>query len=357
MLTRFLLAASALLFASPASAQFYKDKTLTLLVNYAAGGNADTEARVFQRHLSKHIEGRPAVIIRNVAGAGGATAMNQLGLNIGSQPDGLTVGYFTMSATSTIIDDPVLKIKVQDFIPIVAGQGWNVVYARKDIVPGGYTKPADFTRATNIFAGGYSRATSHDTRLRLVLEIMNKPYTMVTGFPGTAQVNKAMLQNEINFTGSSLPGFTTQAIPQIITPGVGVVLFHHPVIGPDGKALGNPTLLKRGMITFYDFYVQGFGKEPTGAKYQALFLMNDISTKMQRGVFLPKGSPMEAARALRQAFHAVERDRDFIEDYKRITGEEPELVRAEEVEKIFERIRNVDPEVKRVLRESVGAEQ
>jgi len=358
MLVRSLLVTTALLLAtSPASAQFYKDKTLTLLVNYAAGGNADTEARVVQRHLAKYIAGPPTVIIRNVAGAGGANAMNQLGLNVGSQPDGLTVGYFTMSATSTIIDDPVLKIKVQDFIPIVAAPGWNVVYARKDIVPGGYTKPADFKRAANIFAGGYSRATSHDTRLRLALEIMDKPYTMVTGFPGTAQLNKAMLQNEINFTGSSLPGFTTQAIPQIINPGVGVVLFHHPVIGPDGKALGNPLLLKQGMITFYDFYLQAFGKEPTSAKYQALFLMNDISTKMQRGVFLPKGSPMEAALALRQAFHAVEKDKDFIEDYRRITGEEPELVPAEEVERIFERIRDVDPEVKRVLRESVGAEQ
>ncbi|HEX9216260.1 MAG TPA: hypothetical protein VF864_04710, partial [Gemmatimonadales bacterium] len=122
MLMRPLIAvAVTLLTASPASAQFYKDKTLTLLVNYAAGGNADTEARVFQRHLAKYIPGRPTVIIRNVAGAGGATAMNQLGLNIGSQPDGLTVGYFTMSATSTITGDPVLKIKLEDFIPIVAG--------------------------------------------------------------------------------------------------------------------------------------------------------------------------------------------------------------------------------------------
>ena len=357
MLKRSLLVASvALLVASPASAQFYKDKTLTLLINYAVGGNADTEARVYQRHLAKYIPGRPTVIIRNVAGAGGATAMNQLGLNIGSQADGLTVGYFTMSATSSIIDDPVLKIKTTDFIPIVAARGWNVVYARKDIVPGGYTKPADFARATNIFAGGYSRATSHDTRLRLALEIMEKPYTMVTGFPGTAQINKAMLQNEINFTGSSLPGFQTQAIPQIINPGVGVVLFHHPVIGPDGKALGNPALEKQGMPTFYQFYKDAFGREPTGAKYQALFLMNDISTKMQRGVFLPKGSPMEAAAALRQAFHAVEKDKDFIEDYKKITGEEPDLVPADEVERIFQRIIKVDPEVKRVLKESVGSE-
>jgi tripartite-type tricarboxylate transporter receptor subunit TctC len=357
MLTRLSLTAAIVFAATPVSAQFYKDKTLTLLVNYAAGGNADTEARVVQRHLAKYIAGPPTVIIRNVAGAGGANAMNQLGLNVGSQPDGFTVGYFTMSATSTIIGDPVLKIKLDDFIPIVGGQGWNVVYARKDIVPGGYTKPADFARATNIFAGGYSRATSHDTRLRLALEIMDKPYKMVTGFPGTAQLNKAMLQSEINFTGSSLPGFTTQAIPQIINPGVGVVLFHHPVMGPDGGPVGNPALLKQGMMTFFDFYQQAFGKPPSGPKHDALFLMNDISTKMQRGVFLPKGSPMDAARELRQAFHALEKDKDFVEDFKRITGEEPELVRADEVERIFARIRNVSPAVKQVLKDSVGAEQ
>jgi tripartite-type tricarboxylate transporter receptor subunit TctC len=355
MFKRLLIISTAvLLAASPASAQFYKDKTLTLLVNYAVGGNADTEARVYQRYLSKYIPGRPTILVRNVAGAGGATAMNQLGLNIGSQPDGVTAGYFTMSSTTSIIDDPVLKVKTTDFIPIVAARGWNVVYARKDIVPGGYTKPADFARATNIFAGGYARASSHDTRLRLALEIMGKPYTMVTGFPGTAQVNKAMLQNEVNFTGSSLPGFQTQVIPQIIKPGIGVVLFHFPVMGVDGKPMGNPALERQGIRTFDEFYREAFAKEPNGAKYTALFLMNDISTKMQRALFLPKGSPPDAAAALRQALQAVEKDKDFIEDYKRITGEGPDLVPAEEVERIFERIRNVDPEVKRVLKESVG---
>ena len=51
---------------------------------------------------------------------------------------------------------------------------------------------------------------------------------------------------------------------------------------------------------------------------------------------------------------ALGNDKDFVEDYKRITGEEPDHVAAEEVEKIFDRIRNIDPEVKRVLKESVG---
>lgn len=354
MLVRILLVALLALPAGPALAQFYKDKTLTLLVNYGVGGNADTEARIYQQYLAKYIPGHPTVIIRNLPGAGGVTAMNQLGLNIGSQPDGLTVGYFTMSATVLITEDPVLKIKIDDLIPIAAARGWNVVYARKDIVPGGYTKPSDFSRARTVYAGGYSRASSQDTRLRLVLEVMNLPYKMVTGFASTAQLNKAMIQSEVNFTSSSLPGYQTVVIPQIITPGIGVPLFQFSIIGPDGQPTGNPELEKHGLPVFDRFYRDAFGKAPSGEKYQALLLTNDIATKMQRGMFLPKGSPPEAVAALRQAFTKVATDPDFIASYRKVTGEAPDLVNAQVVERIFDRIRHVDPKVKQILKDSIA---
>ena len=53
LMRSFLFAAASFCAASPASAQFYKDKTLTLLVNYGVGGNADTEARVYQHYLAE----------------------------------------------------------------------------------------------------------------------------------------------------------------------------------------------------------------------------------------------------------------------------------------------------------------
>jgi tripartite-type tricarboxylate transporter receptor subunit TctC len=348
--------AASVLPGGPVRAQFYKDKTLTMLVNYGVGGNADTEARVYQQHLANYIPGQPNIIIRNMPGAGGITAMNQLGLNIGSQADGLTVGYFTMSATVMITDDPVLRIKLDDLVPIAASRGWNVVYARKDIVPGGYSKPADFARAQNIYAGGYSRASSQDTRLRLALEVMKLPYKMVTGFPGTAQLNKAMIQNEVNFTGSSLPGFQTTVIPQIIDTGIGVTLFQYPVVGTDGGTTGNPALEKLGMPVFDKFYQEAFGKPPSGVKFDALVLTNDISTKMQRGMFLPAGSPPEAVAALQYAFAAVAADPAFIADFRKITGEDPDIVSADEVTRIFARIRNVSPDVKQVIKDSIGSD-
>src|SRR3974377_756300 len=63
MLGLALLVLALVLIGAPASAQFYKGKTLTLLVNYGVGGNADTEARIYQRYLPKYIAGNPTVII------------------------------------------------------------------------------------------------------------------------------------------------------------------------------------------------------------------------------------------------------------------------------------------------------
>jgi hypothetical protein len=82
--------------------------------------------------------------------------------------------------------------------------------------------------------------------------------------------------------------------------------------------------------------------------------MNDISTKLQRLVALPKGSPPEAIEALRKAFNALGSDKDFVEDYMRVTGEEPDLVKAEAIEPLFQRMRHLDPEIMRTLKESIA---
>jgi hypothetical protein len=338
--------------AAPASAQFYKEKTLTLLVNYGAGGNADTEARVYQHYLPKYIPGHPSVIIQNAPGAGGVTAINLLGLGIGAKPDGYTMSYFTISATDLIIDNPALKVPVVDFQIVAGARGWNIAYGRKDIQPG-MTKPADIGKAKSIFAGGYSKTSSHDTRLRLSLEVLGVPYQMVTGFPATAAINKAMIQGEVNFSGSSLPGYQTQVIPQIINPGIGMPFWQYPVKGKDGTPVGNPDLLKAGIQIFDDVYKDAFGKAPSGPKYDALLMMNDIGTKLQRGMMFHKSAPKEAVEIMRKAVEDMSHDPGFRADYQRVTGQEPDLVGAAELEPLFERVRKLDPVIKKTLQDSV----
>lgn len=337
----------------PVQAQFYKDKTLTLLINYGAGGNADIEARVFQQHLKKHIPGAPNVIIQNQPGAGGINAMNMLGLNVGSKADGLTLGYFTFGPISSIAGDPNLKIDVADFIVVGASKSAALVYGRKDIPPG-MTKPTDLIKATRLFVAGYARSSLHDTRLKMAFELLDIPFTMVTGFQSTGAVNKAMAQGEVNITGSTLPGYQTQAIPQIVNLGIGMPFFQFPIFGPDGKPSGNPMLTKQGIPTFDQFYAEAKNKPLTGPKWDAMLLANHLGTQMQRLIVLPKGSPIEARDALRLAFQETAKDPDFARDFERVTNEKPEIAAAAEVEPLLERMRNVDPAVRKVLKEAIA---
>src|SRR5258707_15456978 len=68
--------------APPASAQsvadFYRGRPVTISVGLSAGGGYDLQARVLARHLGKHLPGAPAVVVKNVPGAGGLTLVNSL---------------------------------------------------------------------------------------------------------------------------------------------------------------------------------------------------------------------------------------------------------------------------------------
>ena len=84
-LLRSLLLATCLcstLAAAPANAAeepFYKGKRLTLVINFAAGGPSDIEGRLLAKHIAKHIDGSPQVIVQNKDGAGGLVGTNFVG--------------------------------------------------------------------------------------------------------------------------------------------------------------------------------------------------------------------------------------------------------------------------------------
>ena len=64
-------------FAQPA-ADFYRGKTLTLVVGYTVGGGYDAYARVLARYMTKHLPGNPTIIVQNMPGAGSLRSANYL---------------------------------------------------------------------------------------------------------------------------------------------------------------------------------------------------------------------------------------------------------------------------------------
>src|SRR5205807_10455380 len=79
---------------APAFAQvdFYKGKTIRLIVGLAPGGGFDTYSRVIARHIGRHIPGDPTMVVDNMPGAAGLVSANYI-YRV-ARPDGLTIGNF-----------------------------------------------------------------------------------------------------------------------------------------------------------------------------------------------------------------------------------------------------------------------
>jgi tripartite-type tricarboxylate transporter receptor subunit TctC len=73
-----------LLLAAPGVAQadavsdFYKGKSIRLIISGESGGTYDSDGRLIARHLSKHIPGNPTIVAENMLGASGRVAANYL---------------------------------------------------------------------------------------------------------------------------------------------------------------------------------------------------------------------------------------------------------------------------------------
>ena len=69
---------------------FYRGKTIRLIVPSAPGGGYDSSGRSLAQHMGKHIPGQPIIIVQNMPGGGGLTAANWL-FNVAPK-DGLAIG-------------------------------------------------------------------------------------------------------------------------------------------------------------------------------------------------------------------------------------------------------------------------
>src|SRR6476660_10182081 len=59
-------------------ADFYRGKTVRIIVGFSAGGGYDAYSRLIGRHLQRNIPGNPSVIVANMAGAGSIIAANHI---------------------------------------------------------------------------------------------------------------------------------------------------------------------------------------------------------------------------------------------------------------------------------------
>jgi tripartite-type tricarboxylate transporter receptor subunit TctC len=167
----FVLAAGAVALSAvataPAEAQFYKGKTLNVLINYGAGGNTDIQGRSVLRFMENYIEGKPRTVVRNMGGAGGIVGTNYLGRDV--KPDGMMMGIFTIAFMGELMGDPALTVSHRDFIYIGAIGQQQIAHIRKDVSPG-IEKPTDILKVTEPFRSDQSRRLGHTVVSRYLVD-------------------------------------------------------------------------------------------------------------------------------------------------------------------------------------------
>jgi tripartite-type tricarboxylate transporter receptor subunit TctC len=327
---------------------FYQGKTITFLINFAAGGPTDIEGRIVARHLAKHIPGNPTIVVQNMAGAGGVTGINFLGE--AAKRDGLTLGYFTGPYNHHMMRSTTLRTDLMQ-LPFIASVGSvTVCYIRSDVPPG-IKKPTDIAKAERFRAGGLSFDSNKDLRFRLAFDVLGLKYDYVTGYNSSNDARLAVQRNEIQYHDENVPGYRGVVEPQLVKTGIVTPLYYHDLIAPDGQMRKSPDYPE--LNSFTEVYTQIFGKAPSGIKYETLKAANMASQNLSRVGLLTPESPKEAILALRQAFTTLAKDEEFIADAKKVMRFHPQFDVGENGERLRDKVLRAPNEIVDFVRQYI----
>jgi hypothetical protein len=328
--------------AQEAKAQFYKGKTITMIVNYPAGGPTDLEGRIVAQHLPSHIPGNPTIVVKNVGGAGGLIGSNQLGE---SPPNGETIGFFTLDIPGQIVGAAALRTPYSDFVLIAGVESPLVVYMRKDVPPG-LNVAADVMKTRDFKALSLNVLNSNTLNMTFSLDLLGLKYHAVPAYRGLKEVETAILQNIGQVANSSLSGWSGS-----VEPTMGHVVIPLWQLSPRKNGAYPRSKALPNMPTFEEFYTQVLpGKSLAGNKtYEALRTIGDPQLAMFRVVLLPPKASEEATAALRAGFVNLWEDQKFLADYSKVIKTEPILVKGNEGQAVLTGLGNIRDEMKEFI--------
>lgn len=328
-----------------AAADFYDNKRLTILINYAAGGPTDIESRVIARHIGRVVAGNPTVIVQNLDGAAGVVGTNYIGEK--APRDGTMMGILTGGPWHHLMKPDSRRADFSTYEFIAFQPGTTIYFMRSEVKPG-IKVPADFGRAQGVIVGGLSADSAKDITLRLTLDMLGIKHRYVTGYRNSAAARLALQQGEINFASESPPSYRSVIEPQLVRTGELTVLFYD--TGWDGKEYTVPRQVKGiGLKPFHEVYKEIKGEMPHGTLWDAYLTLVSLRGAMQRVAVLPPGAPKEALEALRAGFRQLNDDAQFGQDAIGTYGYATEFYAQSDTSERVRAALKVKPELLRFL--------
>ncbi|HEY4406951.1 MAG TPA: tripartite tricarboxylate transporter substrate-binding protein [Xanthobacteraceae bacterium] len=272
-------------------ADFYRGRTLTLIAGFNVGGGADAYARIIARHLGAHLPGAPAMVVKNMQGAGSVLAANHI-FNV-SPRDGSEIGLFA----GNIVVDPVIggvpaKYDARRFNWIGApASETNICVAS----PASAFKTIGDTFKAEMVTGTAGTST-YDFPV-VLNNVLGTRLKLVKGYAGSAALRLAMERGEIDgFCGVTLDSMRTAGL----TAGKANILLQI-ALKQDARLAGVP------------FVMDYARREEDRQVLRLVFGWLDL----ERPLAAPPGTPVERVRALRQGFDEAMQDPALLADAER----------------------------------------
>lgn len=301
-------------------ADFYRGKTIELIIGGAVGGGYDLAGRTVANHIARHIPGNPSIIVRNQFGATSLIMTNQL--------------YNTAKRDGTVIGMPLSNIPLEPRLKLISPDGSNVRFdiARFNWIGTPLQEPqvtwvwheaparnVDDLRTNPIRMGATTSSADNYILPTLVNQLIGTRMQVVTGYSGQNEIFLAVERGEVQGNNTGL----------------------------SNVQVNRGEWLRQGKIRI----VMQYGTErlrdlpdvPTAVELapseadRALFRLYAAKFKMARPLVLPPDVPPERVAALRQAFDDTMKDPQYVEEAKRI-GLEINPLGGEAIAKLIEQV-------------------
>jgi tripartite-type tricarboxylate transporter receptor subunit TctC len=272
----------------------FKGKTVTVYIAFGVGGGYDQYARLFARHVGRHIPGNPTVVPSNMPGANGIVAANYL-YNTAPK-DGTALGFLYQ----TIAQDQVL---LQTNVQYDASKfSWiGRITSTAEIMYTWHSVPVRriedlATRETVLGIAG----PAVSTYARLLSSSTGARFKMVRGYKSTAEIHVAMERGEVEGAYSSLSTVRSGWNHWLRDKQINILLQTIAERHPDLADV--PAIVE-------------LGKTPEEKSVMSFFAAGGT---VGRSVAAPPGVAPTQLEMLRQAFAATMKDPQFLAEARQM---------------------------------------
>ena len=277
---------------------FYKGKTISLIIGYSVGGGYDAYGRLLARHLGKHVPGNPSVVPQNMTGAGSLKAANYL-YSVAPK-DGSVIGTFSRSqGIAPLIDKAEFDSTKFTWLGSVTDEV-SLCVTRHDAS----AKTFRELLSTPATLGGEGAGSDPNIFALLYRNVFGAKIKLVQGYPGTNEIQLAIERGEVD----GLCGLSWSTLKGRYPHWLG-----------ERKA---NILVQAGIKTQAELpnvpAATDLAKEPEQRQILNLIL---IGQAMARPFAAPPGIPADRKAALIAAFDRTMQDPDFLAEAQRLNFE------------------------------------